>query len=40
MMSPDDTKIKNEILKKIKYQKMKKTKLSNFIRLKREELLS
>lgn len=40
MMDPDDTKIKNEILKKIKFQKMKKTKLSNFIRLKREEILN
>ena len=40
MISPESTLIKNEILRKIKYMKMKKTKLANFIRLKREDLLS
>ena len=39
MMSKEDTKIKNEILRKIKYQKMKTTKLSNFIRIEREKIL-
>ena len=39
MMGEEDTKIKNEILRSIKYQKMKKTKLSNFIRIEREKLL-
>ncbi len=39
MMSEEDTKIKNEILRTIKYEKMKKTKLRNFIRIEREKLL-
>ena len=39
MMSKEDTKIKNEILRKIKYQKMKKTKLANFVRIERERIL-
>jgi len=39
MISTEDTKIKNEILRKIKYQKMKQAKLSNFIRIEREKIL-
>ena len=39
MMSGDGTKIKNEILRKIKYQKMKKAKLPNFTRIEREKIL-
>ena len=39
MMDEMDTQIKNEILRKIKYQKMKKNKLPNFIRIEREKLL-
>ena len=39
MMSDEGTKIKNEILRKIKYQKMKKTKLPNFARIERENIL-
>ena len=40
MMSPDDTVMKNEILRKIKYEKMKKAKLSNFVRIERERIMS
>lgn len=39
MMSAEDTRTKNEILRKIKYQKMKKTKLPNFVRIEREKIL-
>ncbi len=39
MMSPESNQVKNEILRKIQYMKMKKTKLANFIRLKRNDLL-
>jgi len=39
MVSEEDTKIKNEILRKIKYEKMKKAKLRNFIRIERERIL-
>lgn len=39
MVSDEDTKIKNEILRKIKYEKMKKAKLRNFIRIEREKIL-
>ena len=40
MMSPDDTVMKNEILRKIKFEKMKKAKLSNFVRIERERIMS
>ena len=39
-MSSEDTLTKNEILRKIKYQKMKKTKLANFVRIEREKILN
>jgi len=39
MMSEEATKAKNEILRKIKYEKMKQAKLSNFIRIEREKIL-
>ena len=39
MMSEEGTKTKNEILRKIKYQKMKKAKLPNFVRIEREKIL-
>lgn len=39
MMDEDDTRIKNEILRKTQYEKMKKAKLPNFIRLQREKIL-
>lgn len=39
MMSDEGTKTKNEILRKIKYQKMKKAKLANFVRIEREKIL-
>ena len=32
--------MKNEILRKIKYEKMKKAKLSNFVRIEREKIMS
>ena len=39
MMSAEDTQTKNEILRRIQYQKMKKAKLPNFIRIERERIL-
>ena len=39
MMSEEGTQIKNEILRKIKYQKMKKDQLPNFTRIEREKIL-
>ena len=39
-MSKEDTKTKNEILRKINYQKMKKAKLPNFTRIEREKILA
>ena len=39
MMSQEGTQTKNEILRKIKFQKMKKAKLPNFVRIEREKIL-
>ena len=39
MMSDEGTKIKNEILRKIKFEKMKKAKLPNFVRIEREKIM-
>lgn len=40
MISKEDTKIKNEILRKIKYYDMKKNNLPDLIRKKREDILA
>ncbi|CDW89871.1 UNKNOWN [Stylonychia lemnae] len=40
MMDPDSTKTKNEIMREIKIYQMKQRNLPNFIRKKREEILS
>ena len=39
MMSEEDTKMKNEILRKVKYQKMKNANLTNFVRIERQKIL-
>ena len=39
MISEEDTKIKNEILRKIKYYYMKKNNLPDLVRKKREDIL-
>ncbi len=40
MMDPECTKVRNEIMRRIKMYKMKETHLPNFIRKNREEMLA
>ena len=40
MMDPEDSKVRLEVLRKIKFYKDKKTKIPNFVRKKRIEILN
>ena len=40
MVDPEDNKIRNEVLRKIKFYKLKKNNMPDFVRKKRVEILT
>lgn len=39
MMDPEDSRVRNEVLRKIKFYKVKKNQIPDFVRKKRIEIL-